>query len=100
MGNWSVNETELKLSYEVTIVIDSSSSTKVKIINFANAGSGSAPAIAVVSGNTITLVSNQVIGDGWKSMGAAHLRSGKITWAYTLFDGANLHSLSAIYSPF
>jgi hypothetical protein len=98
VGTWSVNETELKLSYEVSIEIDTSSSSRVNIYNFANSGTA-VPAVAVVSGNTITLVSDQVIGDGWVINGGGALAgSSKITWAYTLNDGANLHNLSAVYS--
>jgi hypothetical protein len=98
VGSWSVSETELKLSYEVSIEIDTSSSTKVFIYNFANIGTAD-PAVAVVSGNTITLVSDQVIGDGLIINGGGALSgSSKITWAYTLNDGATLHHLSAIYS--
>jgi hypothetical protein len=98
VGNWSVSETELKLNYEVSIEIDTSSSTKVFIYNFANSGTAD-PAVAVVSGNTITLVSDQVIGDGWIINGGGALAgSSKITWAYTLNEGATLHQLSAVYS--
>jgi hypothetical protein len=99
VGTWSVNEQETKMTYEVTIEIDASSSTAVKIHNFANPGSSSNPAIAEVSGTNITLVPEQVIGDGWIINGSgAMTTSTSITWGYTLKDGATLHNLSAVYT--
>ncbi len=99
VGTWGVDEQETKLTYEVTISIDASSSTQVLISNFANAGSSSNPARAEVSGNNIFLNADQIIGDGWKINGAGLMNtSTKITWAYTLDDGATLHNLSAVYT--
>ena len=97
-GAWRVNETETKLTYEVDIQLDPRSlNGGVYIYNFANAGSSSAPAYAYVSGNTITLEVNQVIGDGWIINGSGILSGSTIDWPYTLNDGANLHTISAIF---
>ena len=99
LGTWSVVEQETKGTYEVTIVLDASSSTMVKINNFANAGSSGNPAIAEVSGTNITLVPDQVIGDGWIINGGGSLTtSTKMNWGYTLNDGATLHNLTAVYT--
>jgi len=98
-GVWSVSETETKLTYEVSIELDPKSQNGgVFIYNFANAGSGSNPAYAFVSGTTITLEVNQVIGDDWIINGSGTLSGSKINWPYTLNDGANLHNILAIFT--
>ncbi|NQV02549.1 MAG: hypothetical protein HQ542_07885 [Bacteroidia bacterium] len=96
---WSVTETETRLTYEVSVELDpTSQSGGVFIYNFANAGSSSNPAYAIVSGSTITLEVNQVIGDGWIINGSGTLSGSKINWPYTLNDGANLHHISAVFT--
>jgi len=98
LGVWSVSETETRLTYEVNIEADTKSQNGgVFIYNFANAGTSSNPAYAFVSGNTISLEVNQVIGDGWIINGSGTLSGSTINWPYTLNDGANLHNISAIY---
>jgi hypothetical protein len=96
-GRWSVNEVETKLTYEVEVETDPAGSNSVLIYNFANSGGGE-PAVAFVSGNTITLEVNQIIGDGWIVNGSGYLSGGKVYWNYTLNDGANLHQLTAVYT--
>lgn len=99
VGTWLVNETETKGTFEVTIAIDASSSTAVKIYNFANSGATSNPAIAEVSSTNITLVPDQVIGDGWEINGGGALAgSTKINWTYTLKYEGTIHYLSAVYT--
>ena len=99
LGIWSVTETERKLTYEVTIELDPGTQNGwVFISNFANAGSTSAPAYAFVSNNTITLETDQVIGDGWIINGSGTLSGSTINWHYTLNDKANLHNISAIFT--
>ncbi len=98
LGKWSVNETWTKLSYEVTISADPNSATGVFISNFAGTGSLSMPASAEVSGTSIILDANQVIGDGLKINGAGNLSGSKINWNYTLDDGANLINAIATYT--
>ena len=98
-GVWSVTENETKLTYEVNIEVDPKSQNGgVYIYNFANAGSSSNPAYAFVSGTTISLEVNQVIGDGWIINGSGTLSGSQINWPYTLNDGANLHNISAIFT--
>ena len=98
-GVWSVSETETRLTYEVSIEADPKSQNGgVYIYNFANAGTSSNPAYAFVSGNTISLEVNQVIGDGWIVNGSGSLSGSRINWPYTLNDGANLHNISAVYT--
>ncbi len=99
VGTWMVSESGQKTTYQVVITLDPASSTNVLISNFAASGSSSNPAVAAVSGTTITLISNQVIGDGWVINGGGALSgSNKINWTYTLNDGANLYHLTAVYT--
>ncbi|MBN1199562.1 MAG: hypothetical protein JXA23_09440 [Bacteroidales bacterium] len=98
-GIWSVTETETRLTYEVNIELDPlAQNGGVFIYNFANSGTSSVPAYAYVSGNTISLEVNQVIGDGWIINGSGTLSSSRITWPYTLNDGATLHYISAVFT--
>jgi hypothetical protein len=98
-GSWMVTESGQKITYQVVITLDPTSSTNVLIANFADAGSGSNPAVAVVSGTTITLIANQTVGDGWVINGGGSLSgSNKINWTYTLNDGATLQHLTAVYT--
>jgi hypothetical protein len=98
-GGWTVNETEQRLTYEAVVELDPHSlNGGVYIYNFANAGSFGVPAYAYVSGNTITLEVNQIIGDGWIINGSGIKSGNNINWPYTLNDGANLHHISAIFT--
>lgn len=99
VGTWRVDEQETKQTFEVTIEISAGSETAVKIYNFANSGSTSNPAIADVSGTNITLVPDQIIATDWVINGGGSLTtSTNINWAYTVNDGANLHSLIAVFT--
>ena len=99
VGNWMVNETGMKRTFECTITLDQSSTTRVLISNFAGSGPTSNPAVAEVSGNTINLIPDQVIGDGWIINGGGVLSgSNKINWSYTLNNGADLFSLTAVFT--
>jgi hypothetical protein len=94
-GNWSVSETVTKLTYEVNIRIDGGSADGVIISNF---GASGADAQAYVSGDVITLP-NQTIGSGWVVYGSGTLSgSTKITWLYTINDGADLRNIVGIYT--
>ena len=96
VGTWLANETETKATFEVTIELDGSSSTRVRLNNFANSGT---PATAEVSGTNITLIPDQIIGDGWVLNGSGALAtSTKINWAYSFSDGATLHNVTGVYT--
>jgi len=98
-GIWRVTETGNRLTYEAEIVLDQKAlNGGVFIYNFANAGSSSVPAYAYVSGTTITLEVNQVIGDDWVINGSGILTNEVINWPYTLNDGANLHQIKATFT--
>jgi hypothetical protein len=96
-GQWNVTETKKKLSYQVNITADASSSSEVHIDNFGDFG---ARASASVSGNTITLRSNQTLGTVLVISGGGTYSSSSntIVWSYTYTDQADQQTVSAIYS--
>ncbi|TRZ70152.1 MAG: hypothetical protein D4R97_08730 [Bacteroidetes bacterium] len=99
LGNWGVQETWVKLSYEVTITADTNSKTGVLIHNFAMIGFSYPPAKALVSGNTITLDPNQVIGNGLVVNGSGSLSGTTVIhWSYTISDGATQRDVSSTYT--
>ena len=98
IGDWSVSETYTRLNYEVTVFADPASTDGVLIRGFAGTLATDPYAGAVVSGTTITLDSNQVIGDGLKIEGSGTFSGKIITWNYTIDDGANLRHALAIYT--
>jgi len=99
MGNWGVQESWVKLSYEVTVSADTSSKMGVLIYNFADIGFSYHPAKALVSGNSITLDPNQLIGDGLIANGSGTLSvSSVIHWNYTINDGATLRQVSSTFT--
>jgi len=97
LGKWMVTPTT-KLTYEANITADPNSSNGVFISNFAGLGSSSIPASAAVNGTSISLDANQVIGDGITVNGSGSLSGTKITWHYTLFNGADLITVSETYT--
>ncbi len=98
-GNWSVQESWVKLYYEVSISADTSSKAGVLISNFAGIGLSYKPAKALVSGNTITLDPNQTIGNGLVVNGSGTLSGNTVIhWNYTISDGATLRQVSATYT--
>ena len=98
IGNWSVSETWTKLAYEVKISADPNSADGVFISNFANTGATSIPASASVNGSSIILDANQVIGEGLKINGSGNLSGTKISWSYSIDNGADQFNATAIYT--
>ncbi|MEI7490394.1 MAG: hypothetical protein WCK92_03285 [Bacteroidota bacterium] len=99
LGNWSVQETWVKLNYEVIITADTSSKMGVFLYNFADIGFSYAPAKALVSGNTITLDPNQSIGDNLVVRGSGTITgTSVINWSYTISDGATQRQVSSVFS--
>jgi hypothetical protein len=96
LGKWLVTPT--KLTYEVNITADPNSVDGVFISNFAALGTASVPASAYIDGSSIILDANQVIGDGITVNGSGNLSGTKIIWNYTLFDGADLITVSETYT--
>ena len=94
IGSWGVNETSTKNYYTAAISADPNSSDGVFINNFA---ASTVQAHAVVSGNSITVTSQQ-LSNGWIVNGTGSYSSGKITWTYSINDGANLTNYIAIFT--
>jgi len=97
LGQWSVTETKKNLTYDVDITADVNSTDGVLIHNFGSFGT-SVAAGATVSGNAITLDANQEIVPGVTINGGGSLSGTKITWSYKINDGANLVTITAIYT--
>ncbi len=97
LGNWGVEESCVRLEYEVEITAASGSDTKVFIENFAFTGPGYDPAYGYVSGNSVDLP-QQTIGDNWKVSGSGTYQSdGTIMWSYYIEIGANASNCEAEY---
>jgi hypothetical protein len=94
IGSWGVTETPTKNFYTASISVDPNSSDGVFISNFA---ASTVQAHAVVSGNSIT-VTNQQLSNGWIVNGQGTFGSNKITWTYSINDGANLTNYIAVFA--
>ncbi len=89
LGTWSVEESCVRLDFEVEIEAATGSDTKVLLYNFAFTGPGYDPAYGFVSGNTVDLP-QQVIGDNWIIEGSGAMQTdGTIIWNYYIEIGAN-----------
>jgi hypothetical protein len=97
-GTWMVSETSRKITYEVTISIDTASSNGLLIRNFAGAGQD-VQARAFLSGTTLSLPTNELLSNGWVVNGSGTVTgTTRINWPYTLHDGANLYTLEATFT--
>jgi hypothetical protein len=97
LGTWTVDESCVRLNYEVIISADSDNETKVWLDNFAFTGPGYPPAYGMVNGDQIKLP-EQSIGDNWTINGIGTMQStGKITWAYYIEIGATGSNCEAEY---
>ena len=97
-GKWMVTETQKKITYEVTILIDSTTSGGVLINNFAGAGP-TVNAFANLSGSSLALTNNELLSNGWIVNGSGAVSgTSRIDWPYTIHDGANLISVQAVFT--
>jgi hypothetical protein len=96
LGQWTVDESCVRLDYEAVIVADPSSDTRVLIENFAFPGPGYEPAYGIVSGNVITLPL-QTIGDNWRVQGTGTWQGNGILWNYYIEIGADGSNCEANY---
>jgi hypothetical protein len=97
-GTWMVTETAKKITYEVTIAVDSSSVNGVKITNFAAAGQN-VKATAYLTGTTLALSKDELLSNEWIVNGSGTVNGTTlINWQYTVNDGANLISIKATYT--
>nr|NQU93550.1 hypothetical protein [Bacteroidota bacterium] len=98
LGTWTVQESCIRLNYDVEIIADANVSNKVWMNNFALPSPGyDDPPYGFVDGNTID-IPQQVIGDNWKVNGSGTLQSsGKIIWNYYLEIGGDGSNCEAEY---
>ncbi len=88
LGTWSVDESCVRLNYDVNITADESNSSRVLLEHFADAPPNSPQTYGIVNGIQINLP-EQTIGDGWVINGIGTLQAtGKIVWAYYIEIGA------------
>jgi len=96
LGTWNVSENELKDAYAVNIVKNPSNSSEVLINNFWNT-TGNPPA-ALVVGKKIFFNEANFLDSESTVNGEGFLNNDKITWQYTVFDGADEKEYDAIYT--
>jgi len=98
LGFWDVDETCHRTPYQVEIIKDPSNSSQVLIKNFWLIGSEEKPPYAIVAGSTITIPSQGMCDDGSNIVhGSGSLKKKKIEWNYTVNDGADLYTCTAVY---
>jgi hypothetical protein len=97
IGTWIVDESCVRINYDVDIIIDESNSMRVWLNNFADAPPNSQQAYGNVNGNQIN-IPEQTIGDGWIVNGIGTLQeSDKIVWAYYIEIGSVGYDCHAEY---
>lgn len=97
LGTWTVDESCVRLNYEVDILQDENDDNKVLLDNFADPGPGYDPAYGIVDGDVINLP-KQKIGDNWYVNGTGTYQSdGTIFWSYHIEIGANASNCEADY---
>lgn len=97
LGTWSVNESQKKNVYEVTISADPNAGNRVFINNFGGVGSGRATAF--ISGSSITLDPDQNIGNlVFNGSGTMNSGSNSMNWNYSINDGADLTYYTAVFT--
>ncbi len=98
IGYWDVNETCNRDSYSVQIIADPSNSSQVLIKNFWLIGNNEKPPYAIVAGSTITIPKQDMCNNCSNEVqGSGKLNKNKITWNYTVNDGADLYTCTATY---
>lgn len=98
LGTWNVDETCLRLPYQVTIVKDPTNSSQVIITNFWLMGPGEKAPYAIVAGSHIEIPQQNIFNDGNTIVkGSGELIKKKIDWVYSINDGADLYSCTATY---
>ncbi len=92
-----MDESCVRLNYEVDITADDNSDTKVWLDNFAFTGPDYPPTYGVVNGDQINLP-EQSIGDNWTINGIGTMQeTGMIKWAYYIEIGATGSNCEAEY---
>jgi hypothetical protein len=90
-----VQESKKKLTYEVQITASPTNSAEVIINNFYNTG---IKPFAVITTSTITCPVQSFPSQQITINGAGTYSSEKINWVYYVNDGADLDTITAVYS--
>ncbi|MEZ5083870.1 MAG: hypothetical protein R2750_10540 [Bacteroidales bacterium] len=98
LGIWDVSESCSKDFYSVEIIKDPSNSAQVIIKNFGNTGSCSNPPYGIVAGSSLFVPTQSICSDLFEVNGDGTLNKNKITWQFTINDGADLYTCSATYT--
>jgi hypothetical protein len=97
LGTWLENDSGKKGTYEVIFQADTSA-TGILIVNFGGCGQNM-KAIAYLSGSTLALNTNELLGNGWIINGSGTVTgSTLINWPYSLHDGATLTNFQATFT--
>lgn len=98
LGTWNVDETCLRIPYQVTIIKDPSNSSQVIITNFWLIGTGEKAPYAIVAGSHIEIPQQNIFNDEKTTVkGSGTLNKKIIEWEYSVNDGADLYSCTATY---
>jgi len=98
IGDWSVHEIHNKGDYSVTIKTDPNEASRVLIDNFGNLVYGN-KATAYISGNSIILDQGQVVSNMTIISGSGTMTgTTKISWTYSMTDGATRTDATATYT--
>lgn len=97
-ASWLCTESA-QMSYTVNINIDSSNTTQIKLYNFHHLGFEEM-VFGIVSGNTVTLPSQTACQGTITIEGTSNMLSDQnsIDFYYTVNDGVNLDTISAMYT--
>jgi hypothetical protein len=98
LGKWNVTENCSRDAYSVEIVKDPSNSSQVIINNFWNGGSCANTVFAIVAGNDLFIPKQTFCNGDFEVDGSGDLDNEEITWTYSVNDGADLFTCSAVYS--
>lgn len=98
LGTWNVDETCNRIPYQVTITKDPTNSSQVIINNFWLIGPDEKAPYAIVAGSNI-VIPQQNINNEEKTIvkGSGVMNKNTIEWEYTVNDGADLYTCTAIY---
>ena len=98
LGTWDVSETRKKDFYSVTIIKDPSNSSQVLIRDFYHILNCTDPPYGIVTGSSIYLPTQGFCDNSFEVNGSGKLNKNQIEWTYTVNDGSNEHTYTAIYT--
>lgn len=102
IGSWTCTETPakgIKLTYTVKISKDTENSSRLILKNFGFSGLNEKPAYGISTESSITLPEQTICDDEtWIIEGIGYLvKDDKMTWEYSINDGADLLNYTAVF---